>query len=63
MKKYEVPAFLYDKIVKFVISVPNYMTARQVQILLMSKYYKNNCLISYDEITEIVELDLTKEEN
>lgn len=63
MKKYEVPAMVNSKRVKFVVSVPDWLTDYQVMLYLAGKYKNDDPVIISNEITEIVELDLTKEEN
>lgn len=65
--KYEVNALLYGEPTKFIVTVPDevngYMINKyQVSLLLVGKY-GNDVVIESDSITEVVELDLTKEEN
>lgn len=61
MKKYEVPAMLNGKRLKFVVSIPDWSSDYQATLYLIGKYKDNNLVIISNEITEIVELDLTKE--
>lgn len=63
MKKYEVPAILNGKRVKFVVSVPDWSSDYQAMLYLTGKYKNDNIVIISSEITEIIELDLTKEAN
>lgn len=63
MKKYEVPAMLNGERVKFVVSVPDWSSNYQAMLYLTGKYKENDFVIISSEITEIVELDLTKEGN
>ena len=63
MKKYEVPAMLNSERVKFVVSVPDWSSDFQVMLYLTGKYKNDDIVIFSSEITEIVELDLTKEDN
>lgn len=63
MKKYEVPAILNGERVKFVVSVPDWSSDYQVKLYLTGKYKNDDIVIISSEITEIVELDLTKEGN
>jgi len=63
--KYEVNALLYGEPTKFIVKVPDevngYMINKyQVSLLLMGKY-GNDIVIESDSITEVVELDFTKE--
>lgn len=63
--KYEVNALLYGDPTKFIVKVPDevngYMINKyQVSLLLMGKY-GNDIVIESDSITEVVELDFTKE--
>lgn len=63
MKKYEIPAILNGERVKFVVSVPDWSSDYQVKLYLAGKYKNDDIVIISSEITEIVELDLTKEGN
>ena len=63
MKKYEIPAILNGKKVKFMVSVLDWSSDYQAMLYLTGKYKNDDIVIISDEITEIVELDLTKEEN
>ena len=62
MKKYEIPAILNGKKVKFVVSVPDWSSDYQAILYLTGKHKNDDLVIISSEITEIVELDLTKEE-
>lgn len=61
MKKYEVPAILKGARVKFVVSVPDWSSDYQAMLYLTGKYKNDDFVIISSEITEIVEVDLTKE--
>lgn len=61
MKKYEVPAILSGRIVKFVVYVPDWSSDYQAVLYLTGKYKNDDLVIISNEITEIVEFDLTKE--
>ena len=61
MKKYEVPAILNGERVKFVVPVPDWFSDYQVMLYLTGKYKNDDLVIISNEITEIVEFDLTKE--
>lgn len=63
MKKYEVPALLNSERVKFVVSVPDWSFDYQAMLYLTGKYKNDDLVIISGEITEVVELDLTKEDN
>lgn len=63
MKKYEVPAVLNGKKVKFVVSIPAWSSDYQAMLYLTGKYKNDDIVIISSEITEIIELDLTKEGN
>ena len=63
MKKYEVPAILNGERVKFVVSVPDWSSDYQAMLYLTGKYKNDDIVIISNEITEIVEFDLTKEDN
>lgn len=59
MKKYEVPAILDGKTVKFSISVPDNLNDYQVQLLLLGKYKSRNLVLCTERITPIIELDFS----
>lgn len=63
MKKYEVPAILNGEKVKFVVSVPDWFSDYPVTLYLLGKYKDDDFIINSNEIIEIVEFDLTKEDN
>jgi len=63
MKKYEIPAMLNGERVKFVVSVPDWSSNYQAMLYLTGKYKNDDLVIISNEITEIVEFDLTKEDN
>lgn len=63
MKKYEVPVILSGEKIKFVVSVPDWCSDYQAMIYLLGKYKNDDIVINSNEITEIVELDLTREGN
>lgn len=60
MKKYEVPAILNGEKVKFVVSVPGWSSDYQAMLYITGKYKNDDIVINSNEITEIVELDLTR---
>lgn len=62
MKKYEVPAILNGERVKFVVSVPDWSSDYQAMLYLAGKYKNDDLVIISNEITEIVEFDLTKKD-
>lgn len=62
MKKYEVPAILNGERIKFVVSVPDWSSDYQAMLYLSGKYKNDDLVIISNEITEIVELDLTKKD-
>ena len=59
MKKYEVPAILNGKRVKFMVSVPDSATKYQIKLILIGKYKDESLVVISDEITQIVKLDFT----
>lgn len=63
MKKYEVPAVLNGKRVKFIVSTLDLSSNYPVTLYLLGKYKDDDLVIISSEIAEIVELDLTKEED
>lgn len=62
MKKYEIPAILNGKKVKFMVSVPDWSSDYQAMLYLTGKYKNDDIVIISSEIIEIVELDLTKKD-
>ena len=62
MKKYEVPAILNGKRVKFVVSVPDSTTKYQIKLILTGKYKDESLVVISDEISQIIELDFTEED-
>ena len=63
MKKYEIPAILNGEKVKFVVSIPDWSSDYQAMLYLSGKYKNDDIVIISSEIIEIIELDLTKEDN
>ena len=63
MKKYEIPAILNGEKVKFVVSIPDWSSDYQAMLYLSGKYKNDDIVIISSEITEIIELDLTKKDN
>ena len=63
MKKYEIPAILNGEKVKFMVSVPDWSSDYQAMLYLTGKYKNDDIVIASSEIIEIVEFDLTKEDN
>lgn len=63
MKKYEIPVILNGEKVKFMVSVPDWSSDYQATLYLIGKYKNDDIVVISSEITEIVELDLTREDN